>query len=69
MSRLLRKNKKCGRYWGGAVNHGMSYSNIFEAVIAEAKADDELGQIIACISDSSSKVEKICDLYAAYKCG
>lgn len=49
-----------------AKEEGLSFPEISEAVLVEAKAEEDLGQMIACVLDPGSKVEKTWDLHKAY---
>lgn len=46
---------------------GEDYGFIFEIARSNAKAEDDLDQIIAYLSNSGSKVEKVWDLHAIYQ--
>lgn len=52
---------------GEEISSQMTYRVVFDAAIMEAKAEEELGQMIACVLDSRSKVDKLWDLDYAYK--
>lgn len=65
LRKRLRKSKRemrrmrWSRWWE-------DYWFISEASTADAKVENDLGQVIICMSDLSSKVDKVCKLHAAY---
>lgn len=52
---------------GEELSSKTSYWVVSDAAIAEAKAEEELGQMIASVPNSSSKVDKVWDLHSPYK--
>lgn len=46
---------------------GEDYGYIFEVAIADAKAEGDLSQMIVCVSNSSSKIDKVLELHPAYQ--
>lgn len=52
---------------GGAFADRSSLPEISKVALAEAKAEEDLGQMIVCVPDPDSKVEKTWDLYEAYR--
>lgn len=40
---------------------------VSDAAVAKPKAEEELGLMIACVTNSFSKAERVSDLHEAYK--
>lgn len=63
-SRDYRGSESGRECWGGSIKHGNVLCTLTYVTVAEDKVEKELEQMIECVLDLSSKVEKV---HAVYK--